>query len=182
MEDMLWGKGLLGDLLPQQLLDTFGFYIGLYLALRSGSEHRRLRHHPSQIQLPNGSAHLVYSFQNKPGRPETAEVPKEVIKDDPRKCLVRLYKLYNSKCPLDRPDGALYLKPLVHFTTDVWYSKTAVDHNTLTSTMKHLMTAAGIEGHHSNHLLCRTAATHLFEAGVDEQLICSVRDTALPVG
>ena len=56
------GKRLLGDLSPQQLLDTFVFYIGLYLALWSGSEHHRLRHCPSQIQLPNGSAHLVYSF------------------------------------------------------------------------------------------------------------------------
>ena len=76
-----------------------------------------------------------------------------------------------AKCPLDQPDGAFYLKPLVHFTTDVWYSKTAIGHNTLASTVKRLMTAAGIEGHYSNHSLRRTAATRLFEAGVDEQLI-----------
>ena len=145
------------------------FYIGLYFALSSGSEHR-LHHRPSRIQLvelPNGSAHLVYkesvSTTNLGGLKQRKKAPKEVIqkenKDDPRRCLVRLY---NSKCPLDRPDGAFYLKPLVHFTTDVWYSKTAIGHNTLASTVKRLMTAAGIEGHYSNHSLRPTAATRLF--------------------
>ena len=37
--------------------------------------------------------------------------------------------------------------------------------------MKRPTTAAGIEGHYSNHSLRRRAATGLFEAGVDEQLI-----------
>ena len=53
----------------------------------------------------------------------------------------------------------------------MWYSKTAIGHNTLASTVKRLMTAAGLEGHYSNHSLRRIAATRLFEAGVDEQLI-----------
>ena len=102
----LWGKGLLGKLSLQQLLDTLVFYIGLYFTLRRGSENRRLHHRPSQIQLvelPNGSAHLVYretvSKTNQGGLKQRKKVPKEVIqkqnKDDPRKCLVRLYKLNN---------------------------------------------------------------------------------------
>ena len=37
--------------------------------------------------------------------------------------------------------------------------------------MKCPTTAARIEGHYSNHSLRRRAATRLFEAGVDEQLI-----------
>ena len=181
-ENCLWEKGLLGDKNPQQLLDTLIFYIGFCFALRSGMEHRRLRFYPSQIQLfepTNGRNYVMYtedvSKTNQGGLVHRKKEPKQVVQyaNDihPERCLVRLYKMYVSKCPVDRPDGAFYLKPLAKPTQTCWYQKTPVGHNTLQKTVSRLCDSAGFDGHFTNHSLRATSATRLFEAKVDEQLI-----------
>ena len=181
-ENILWEKGLLGSQSPQVLLDTLVYLIGLCFAIRGG-EHRKLRHDPSQIQLVDSYSGecLVFtehvSKTNQGGLLHRKKAPKKVIHHEnirnPDRCLVRLYKLYNSKCPTDRPKDAFYLKPLVNPRDDVWYQRMPVGHNILSKTVPRLFKEAGLSGYYTNHSLRATAATRLFEAGVDEQLLMS---------
>ena len=43
-EELLWKRGILGDHSPDALLNTVFFQIGINFSLRSGAEHRALRH------------------------------------------------------------------------------------------------------------------------------------------
>ena len=183
-ENRLWELGLLGDHDPRVLLNTIVYQVGFFFALRSGNEHRRLRYSPSQIQLyepPDDRAYLVYrediSKTNQGGLANRKKKPKEVYhyanEDDDTRCFIRLFKLYNSKCPENRPPAALYLTPLSKKKGDVWYSTTPLGHNVLGKVVSEMMKEAGFEGHYTNHSLRVSLATRLFDAEVDEQLIMS---------
>ena len=50
-EEQLWRKGILGNHSPKVLLNTVFFFNGIYFALRSGDEHRKLRYKESQIRI-----------------------------------------------------------------------------------------------------------------------------------
>ena len=63
MEEHLWELGLLGSSSPATLLNTLVYMVGLYFALRSGNEHRRLCFFPSQSQIieePGSCAYIEY--------------------------------------------------------------------------------------------------------------------------
>ena len=161
MEEVMWEKGLLGDHTPQVLIDTMVYCMGLYFALRSGEEHRRLRYRPSQIELvttPNGKEFLRYkediSKNNQAGLKQRKLAPKEVVQyandENPTRCPVHLYKLYNSRCPCDRPDNALYLAPLIRPKGNCWFKKTPLGHSKLAEVVPKLMKNAGIPGYFTN--------------------------------
>ena len=182
MEDILWKKGLLGDHSPQVLLDTMVYCNGVYFALRSGKEHRQLRGKPCQITVvdkPHQRPYLLYqesSSKNKPAGLKGRNKPrKEVIQHanlkNPQRCPVRLFKLYQSLCPRERPDGAFYLKPLTSTQPNCWFSKVAVGWNQLQNTINRLCKEAGFSGFYTNHSLRATTASRLYANGVDEQLI-----------
>ena len=118
--EILWEKKLLGDSTPQSLLDTIVFFNGLYFALRSGKEHRQLRYHPPQIKVVENSGERPYtedSSKNHPGGIKgRKQKPKVVVQhanvEQPERCFVKFFKLYNSLCPKDRSTECLCLQSL----------------------------------------------------------------------
>ena len=178
-EDYRWNLGLLGEHSPQVLFDTIVYMVGLYFALRSGNEHRRLRHNPSQLQViepPDGRAYIIYredvSKTNQGGLNSCRKKPKEVVHyantTNPERCFIQLFKVYNSRCPSDRPDNALYflLKPLSTPKGHIWYSKVPLGHNLLQNIVPRLMKSANYTGYYTNHSLRASAATRLYTSGV----------------
>ncbi len=179
-EEILWQTGLLGSATPQTLLHTMVFMCGVYFALRSGQEHRDLQ--CCQIKVNEAGNGLVYTeshSKNNPGGLKHRKVEAKVVSHfadstgNKDRCFVRLYKLYVSLCPQleSRKSNAFYLTPLRKPKGKYWYSIVPVGHNTLQLTVHRLCSAAGIEGYKTNHSLRVTAATRLYQAGVDEQLI-----------
>ena len=111
LEDRLWDMKILGSHTPQALLNTVFYYMGLFFALRGGEEHRSLRHSPPQVKLyepTDGPSYLTYtetvSKTNQGGLLHRNRMPKVLTRyqntDCPERCLIRLFKLYNSKCTI----------------------------------------------------------------------------------
>ena len=87
------------------------------------------------------------------------------------RCFVCLFKLYHSKYPQNRLPNTFYLKLLKNPTEDCWFSSVPIGHTTLAGTIARLCQCAGIPGYKNQSFLMSTAATCLYQDGVDEQLI-----------
>jgi len=155
---------------------------GLFFALRSGQEHRNLQFNNCQIQVVervNEVPYLEYRediSKNNPGGLKGRKHVGKVVQhhantENPSRCFVRLFKLYKSLCPPEPKRNAFYLKPLKKTSRDRWFSADPVGHNVLSKTVSRLCIEAGITGFKTNHSLRVSAATRLFETGLDEQLI-----------
>ncbi|XP_070548200.1 transcriptional regulator QRICH1-like [Ptychodera flava] len=182
-ENVLWDRKLLGDHTPQSLLDSQIYLFGLHFALRGGIEHRNLRHKNSQIQLKidiSGKKYLEYRedvSKSNQGGLSSRKIRQKVTRayenaHNPERCIVRLYERYNNLCPPNRPDDGYYLYPLAKPTATCWYSLKKLGHNALHGTIARLCKEADIPGFRTNHSLRATAATRLYDADIDEQLIC----------
>ena len=183
IEERLWNEEILGDDTLKKLLDTLVFCLGMNLALRSGKEHRSLR--PDMLKLHEASgvaAYLEYTesgSKNNPGGLKHRKVQNKSVKiyansENPRRCVVQLFKKYMSFRPSDAPSDVFYLQPIEKPNGNTWYRNRPLGHNPLSQTVKKLVDKIGVNGFFTNHSLRRTCATRLYNKGIDEQQIMSV--------
>ena len=144
-------KGLLGDETPKMLLDTVVFYDGLHFALRSGREHRLLRHSPCQVQVveqPGEQPYLLYHEDASTNHPSSLQGFKSIVKvhsntQNLERCFFALFKKYRQLCPDDPVDNVFYLQPSLSPTETCWYTRKPLGLASLSSTVARLCKQAG---------------------------------------
>ncbi len=101
------------------------------------------------------------------------KVVKVLGNSDPSRNIVLLYDKYVSLLPPDPKCNALnkYELPPGKVTAHTWYQDCPLGVNAVSKVVNTLMTRAGIPGRFTNHSLCVIAATRMFNAGVEEQVV-----------
>ncbi len=186
-EDQMWAANVLGEDEPVKLCDTVMFLIGLTCALHGDQEHQDLRcpGHDCQLTVEKdivcGEKVLVYksddrSKTNQGGLKGRKCQPKVVhVPTNPNfnRDLVHLFEKYCSLLPKNSKCSALYRYPLAvrSLTPSTWYTDIPLGVNALKKIVSNLTEKAGLVGKFSNHSLCASAATRMYEQGIDEQTI-----------
>ncbi len=186
-EEKMWANGSLGEGEPTKLRNTVMFLLGLSCALRGGQGHRDLRcpGHDCQFTVcsdsTTGCRYLRYCEDEKTktnqgglvGRRQNPKVVKIYGNDDPNRDIIRLFLKYTSLLPTDGKCSALYKYPLApkKLWASTWYTDKPVGVNALKKIMSNLAKEAGLVGHYSNYSLRASAATRMYQSGVEEQVI-----------
>ena len=87
------------------------------------------------------------------------------------RCFVRLYKKYKEFSPPSTEPNTFYLQPSRNPTATCWFTYKPIGHNALQNTLSRNCKLAGLNGFHTNYSFLATAATRLYNSGVDEQLV-----------
>ncbi|XP_052086492.1 transcriptional regulator QRICH1-like [Mytilus californianus] len=181
-EEKLWASDSLGSGNARHLLNTLVYLIGINFALRGGQEHRDLKGGNSsqfQINEKNGLKCLIYteakSKADQGGIKHKNVKRKSVVAyqntENQARCVVNLFELYASHCPpFPRKADALYLRPLKIPNGNIWYADQPIGRHSLANVVASICQEAGIGGYRTNHSL----RARMYDAGVDEQLICKV--------
>ncbi len=91
----------------------------------------------------------------------------------PERNMVSIFQKYISLLPPNGKNPSLYKHSLPKFSVkpNQWYADKPVGINLLKKTVKNLAEKGGLVGHFTNHSLHSSYATHMYNAGVDKQLI-----------
>ncbi len=172
---------------PEQLVRTILFVVGLHCALHAGGEYRNLCsigfHSQFRYTFPDGGeCHTVYredlgTKTNKGGLMHKKLKPEVTIYPDPENCEccpVRVIYKYHTLLPINRKCSALYLCPHRVFVEGVWYLDMPIGINKIRGFIKEITSTAGLDGYFMNHSLRLTAATQLYQGGMEEQVITEI--------
>ncbi len=183
-EETLWGMHVLGEENPDQLRDTLLFLVGLTFTLRGGKEQRSLRAPGFDPQIvikrnEKGVKYLQYtedfhSKTNQGGIANRKHVNKSIHAyghSCQERNIVYLYEKYVGLLPKESKSDALYKYAAVTAkrTPHTWYVDKPVGINVLSK--GNLMAKIGREGKFTNHSLCVSAVTRMFNEGIEEQVV-----------
>ena len=163
------------------------FSIGKGFALRAGQEHCALCSIPFSSQFMfmrdnEGEVYLRYTEDpglktNKGGIKDQKLTPKSVdlyCSDNPERCPLHTLVKYMTLLPKDRTCHSFYLQPHKKYFGQSWYINKPVGVNRLRNVICDICHAAGLPGYYTNHSLRSTAATKMYQNGIDEQLIMEI--------
>ncbi|CAG2228325.1 unnamed protein product [Mytilus edulis] len=151
-----------------------------YNAFNSWQAERRLRPISDNLGIPPNClqkdlVHEDVSKANAGGLKHRKVVSKCVRAfenpENRNKCIVTVFEKYKSLCPANGGKDCFYLTPLKHIKDGQWYSNNPIGHNTLQGTVKRLCASIGLTGKRTNHSLRASAATRLYNAGIEEQRV-----------
>ncbi|XP_006815954.1 uncharacterized protein LOC102800591 [Saccoglossus kowalevskii] len=166
---------LLEDYSPRVLVRTMVFLNSKQFGLKSRMGHRALRCHLPQITLhesPGETPHLKYvedvSKSKQGGLKHRRVRRKEVMHY--ANAILECTRSTRHSAHLRETN---YLQPRRKYeeSDKIWFTKQQMGYNSIQLVVPDLLRSAGIVGNFTNHSLRATAATSLYEHGVDEQLI-----------
>ncbi len=188
-EDILWEKGILGDDSPEVLVNTLMYLLGLYFALCGGDKHKALKvGHFAQIKLKYDDELDVKYLQYQPmqlknyqGGIKDLNRKSKVVKAyknlaNPEWCVLHIFEKYMGLCPsiAQRGKQDFYLRPLSWVPDNPrqpWFSCQPMGINAIQGVLSGICAHAGLKGKCTNHTLKATAATRMYDKGVNKQLI-----------
>ena len=143
---------------PRTLVNTL---FGKYFSLPSGEEHRELRF--SQLEVIEGDfiertrlKYTSFAEKNYAGGLQHRKVKAKVVEHhenivNPKRCVIRLYKKYVSKCPNDVIGGSVfYLTPKRKWSAgdEIWFTRSTIGNNSLRSVVADMRKKANFKGHY----------------------------------
>ena len=183
-EERLWASGALGDTDPEALLHAMWFTTTKCLGFRGCNESRQLKWGDlTEKKTLDGTAYLEWNerltktregYKNH-SRPFAPKLFANT--DNPSRCPVRLYNLYQSHRPAGAKCDAFYLGINHNRTSSPvspWYLDAPMGVNRIAKIMSRTAARAGVTGKVTNHSVRRTMLTQLYQRGVPPTMIAQL--------